>query len=160
MADRDTCPSGRAVVARELQRDRLVRQRERAARLCKRSERASRIVVAAGHDDRDAGFAHPREPRERMVQRGRPDLAALEEVAGDDEGMRAALDRQLADARERLTLGGADLGPHPGVEARAGGVEVAIRRVDDPQHGCRRLALRSAGARLRTARPTPLWSLR
>ena len=89
---------------------------------------------------------HARELRERVMQRGGPDVAALEEIAGDHERVRAPLDRELADARERLSLGGADARPHPGVEARARGVEMAIRGVDDPQHGCRSLALRSAGA--------------
>ena len=106
----------------------------------------ARVVVAAGQDHRDAGLSHAREMRERVMQRGRPDLAALEEIAGDHERVRAPLDGQLADARERLSLGGAHPRPHSGIEARAGGVEVAVRGVDDPQHGCRSLALRSAGA--------------
>ena len=86
---------------------------------------------------------HARELRERVVQRGGPDLAALEDVAGDHERVRIALDGERADAREGLALGGADARPDTRVEARAGGVQVAIRGVDDPQHGCRSLALRS-----------------
>ena len=101
--------------------------------------------------DGDAGLGHARELRERVVQRGGPDVAALEDVAGDHERVRLALDRERADAREGLALGGADARPHPRVEARAGGVEMAIRGVDDPQHGCRSLALRSAVATLRRA---------
>ena len=133
-----TCPSRRAVGVRELDGDGLVRERERAAGLRERSERAARIVVAARDDDRDAGLAHARELRERVMQRRGPDLAALEEIAGDRRARaRLALDGQLADARERLALGGAHPRPHARVEARAGGVEVAVRGVDDPQHGGR-----------------------
>jgi len=39
---------------------------------------------------------------------------------------------------------GSDASPHPGVETGAGSIEMAVRGVDDPQHGCRSLALRSA----------------
>ena len=94
-----------------------------------------------------------RELGERVMERGGPDLAALEDVAGDHERMRAALDRERADAREGLALGGADARPDARVEARAGGVEVAVRRVDDPQHGCRSLEGRSAVTTSR--RPAP-----
>ena len=111
-----------------------MREGERAPGLRERNERAPRVVVAAGQDHRDAGLAHAREMRERVMQRRRPDLAALEEIAGDHERVRAPLDGQLADARERLTLGSAHPRPHGGIEARAGGVEVAVRRMDDPQH--------------------------
>ena len=111
---------------------------------CERRQRAARIVIAAGDDDGRAGLGHARELRERVVQRSGPDLAALEEVAGDHEGMRPRSIGERADAREGLALGGADARPDARVEARARGVEVAIRGVDDPQHGGRRLALRSA----------------
>ena len=114
-----------------------------------------RVVVAAGDDDGHAGLGHARDLRERVVQRGGADVAALEDVAGDHERVRAALDGERADAREGLALGGADARPDARIEARAGGVQVAIRGVDDPQHGCRSLALRSAGAALRVG-----WSSR
>ena len=54
------------------------------------------------------------------MQRGGPDLAALEDVAGDHERVRVALDGERADAREGLALGGADAGPDTRIEARAG----------------------------------------
>ena len=82
-----------------------------------------------------------------------PTVAALEDVAGDHERVRPALDGELADAREGLALGGADACPDARVEARARGVQVAIRGVDDPQHGCRRLALRSVVAGFSGRRP-------
>ena len=54
------------------------------------------------------------------MQRRRPDLAALEEVAGDHEGVRLPLDRERADAREGVALGGADASPDTRVELRTG----------------------------------------
>ena len=85
------------------------------------------------------------------MQCRRPDLAALEEVAGDHERVRLALDGERADAREGLALGGSHARPDTGVEACARRVQVAIRGVDDPQHGCRSLVRRSvvAGSRRR-----------
>ena len=113
MADRDDVPERRAVGVRDVDDDRLVRERERAAGLRERRERLARVVVAARDDHGDARFGHPRELRERVMQRGRPDLAALEDVAGDHERVRLALDGERADARERLALGGADARPDP-----------------------------------------------
>ena len=141
-----TCPSVSPPGPGSSTVDGLVRECERAAGLRERGQRAAGIVVAAREDHGRAGLTHARELRECVMQRGGPGDAALEEIAGDDECVRAPLDRQLADPCERLSLGGAHPRPHAGVEARAGGVEMAIRGVDDPQHGCRSLALRSAGA--------------
>ena len=149
---RDDVSHGRAVGVRERDDHRLVAQRERATGLREGRQRAAGIVIAARDDHGRAGLGHARDLRERVMQRRRPDFAALEEIARDHERMGAALDRERADARERLSLGGADAGSHTGVEARARGVEVAIRGVDDPQHGCRRLALRSAVTALANTR--------
>ena len=144
VADRDDVPERSAIGIGQRHHDGLVGQRERAARLRQRRQCSARVVVAAGHDHGRARLGHARELRQRVVQGSGPDLAALEEIAGDHEGMRPALDGKRADARERLSLGGPDTRPDARIEARARSVEMAIRRVDDPQHGGRRLALRSA----------------